>query len=125
MSTDGRVGGGVRLLLQLEGAMVLAVATVLYARTGSSWGLFGILFFTPDVVMLGYVSGPRVGAALYNLGHSYPLPLALWIFGPAAAAPFALIWIGHIGFDRLMGYGLKYATAFQDTHLGRIGRPST
>ena len=34
----------------------------------------------------------------------------------------ALIWFGHIGVDRLLGYGLKLPTAFQDTHLGRIGR---
>jgi len=29
------------------------------------------------------------------------------------------------GFDRVLGYGLKYATAFSDTHLGRIGRNRT
>ena len=34
----------------------------------------------------------------------------------------ALIWIAHIGLDRALGYGLKYATGFGDTHLGRIGR---
>jgi hypothetical protein len=32
-----------------------------------------------------------------------------------------LIWIGHIGFDRVLGYGLKYPTAFRDTHLGQLG----
>jgi len=25
-------------------------------------------------------------------------------------------------FDRMLGYGLKYASGFGDTHLGRIGR---
>jgi hypothetical protein len=34
----------------------------------------------------------------------------------------ALIWLAHIGMDRSLGYGLKLPTAFQDTHLGRIGR---
>jgi hypothetical protein len=34
----------------------------------------------------------------------------------------ALIWLAHVGFDRALGYGLKYATAFGDTHLGRIGK---
>jgi Domain of unknown function (DUF4260) len=29
--------------------------------------------------------------------------------------------IGHIGLDRMLGYGLKYGTAFGDTHLGRVG----
>jgi hypothetical protein len=34
----------------------------------------------------------------------------------------AIIWAAHIGFDRALGYGLKYPTAFSDTHLGRIGK---
>ena len=34
----------------------------------------------------------------------------------------AMIWLAHIGFDRALGYGLKYATGFGFTHLGRIGR---
>jgi hypothetical protein len=31
-----------------------------------------------------------------------------------------VIWVAHIGFDRLLGYGLKYPTAFKDTHLGKV-----
>jgi hypothetical protein len=34
----------------------------------------------------------------------------------------AAIWAAHIGFDRMLGYGLKYSSSFNDTHLGRIGR---
>ncbi len=34
----------------------------------------------------------------------------------------ALVWIAHIGFDRALGFGLKYASRFGDTHLGRTGR---
>ena len=32
----------------------------------------------------------------------------------------ALIWLGHIGMDHALGYGLKYPTAFGDTHLQRV-----
>jgi CheY-like chemotaxis protein len=32
-----------------------------------------------------------------------------------------LVWCAHIGFDRLLGYGLKYGAGFAYTHLGRIG----
>jgi len=32
----------------------------------------------------------------------------------------ALIWAAHIGFDRFLGYGLKYPVAFRVTHLGSI-----
>ena len=36
------------------------------------------------------------------------------------AVQLALIWLAHIGADRLLGYGLKYPTAFTDTHLQRV-----
>jgi hypothetical protein len=32
-----------------------------------------------------------------------------------------LIDLAHVGFDRMLGYGLKYGTGFGDTHLGRKG----
>jgi hypothetical protein len=34
----------------------------------------------------------------------------------------AIVWFAHIGLDRALGYGLKYADGFQHTHLGTIGR---
>jgi hypothetical protein len=37
------------------------------------------------------------------------------------AGSVALIWLAHIGFDRALGYGLKYKAGFGFTHLGRIG----
>ena len=40
----------------------------------------------------------------------------------ALAMHLALIWSAHIGFDRALGYGLKYDTGFSFTHLGRIGK---
>lgn len=68
----------------------------------------------------------RVWGAVYNLGHTWLLPgilaIAGLVVGEGAAGSIALIWFGHIGVDRLLGYGLKLPTAFQDTHLGRIGR---
>ncbi|MEF9606012.1 DUF4260 family protein, partial [Paracoccus sp. PXZ] len=32
------------------------------------------------------------------------------------------LWLAHVGFDRVLGYGLKLPSGFRDTHLGRIGR---
>ena len=31
-----------------------------------------------------------------------------------------MIWIAHIGMDRMLGFGLKYPTRFSDTHLQRV-----
>jgi len=36
------------------------------------------------------------------------------------AVQVALIWFAHIGADRALGYGLKYPSAFSDTHLQRV-----
>jgi Domain of unknown function (DUF4260) len=112
------------MLLRGEGAAVLLGALALYANQGGSWVAFILLLLVPDVVMLGYLINPRVGAVIYNIGHFYALPgllLALsWSSGWAIGIQLALIWLAHIGMDRLAGYGLKYATDFKDSHLQRV-----
>jgi hypothetical protein len=118
-------GDGVRAILRLEGLAVFAAALALYAHLGASWLAFAALFLAPDLAMVAYLLGPRLGAAGYNLVHTYVLPLALGGVGATLGAPgivaLAAIWAAHIGIDRALGYGLKYATGFGDTHLGRIG----
>jgi hypothetical protein len=105
----------------LEGAVALTVLVLAYRATGASWWLFAALFFVPDLSMLGYLANRRIGAAIYNIGHSYVSPavlaLAGVVFGTSAPWLIGLIWGAHIGFDRLMGYGLKYSRGFQATHL--------
>jgi Domain of unknown function (DUF4260) len=122
----GAVSGTPLILLRLEGAALLVAAIFAYATRGSSWAMFAGLFLVPDLSMLGYLGGPRLGAACYNAGHSYFGPAVLAVLGVAASTPMLLsiacIWLAHIGFDRLLGYGLKYATSFGETHLGRRGR---
>jgi hypothetical protein len=53
-------------------------------------------------------------------------PMALMTTGFGMASPLtlsiAMIWLAHIGFDRALGYGLKYSAGFGFTHLGRIGK---
>jgi hypothetical protein len=71
--------------------------------------------------MIGYLAGPKVGSLSYNIVHTYTLPLVLGGFGFYAdiriALLVALIWAGHIGADRLVGYGLKFESGFKQTHL--------
>jgi hypothetical protein len=111
-------------MLRVEGATMLAGSVLLYWTGGGSWWLFALLLLAPDLSMLGYLTGPRVGAVVYNAFHSYPLPAALGLVGLFVGVPLAvsvaLVWFAHIGMDRLMGYGLKYPTNFKDTHLQRI-----
>jgi hypothetical protein len=112
------------ILLHAEGFIVLAVSFAAYHELNGSWLYFFLLFLWPDLFMLGYPVNVRVGAALYNLVHTYVGPLLL---GAAAvfehwpnALLFSLIWTAHIGVDRALGYGLKYPTFFKDTHLQRV-----
>jgi hypothetical protein len=127
--TSSAVSGVPRILLRAEGAALLGISAILYAKTGESWLQFGVLFLSPDLSLVGYLGGPRIGSIGYNVAHTLvgPLLLAaaglLWPVG--ILVPLALIWIAHIGFDRLVGYGLKYAAGFGFTHLGQVGRASS
>lgn len=116
-----------RAWLRAEGLALMAAAAGAFAVLGGDWWVFALLFLAPDLTMLGYLRDPRLGAALYNAGHSTIGPLALaaagWAWWPAALAP-AMIWLAHIGFDRALGYGLKSPAGFGVTHLGPVGRRS-
>jgi hypothetical protein len=122
---DGAVTGGVRTLLRIEGLVLFGAATLLYWTSGASWWLFAVLFLAPDVSFLAYLAGPRLGAIGYNAVHATIGPLLLLLCGSGLlwplAGPLALIWLAHIGIDRAFGYGLKYASGFGLTHLGRVG----
>lgn len=113
-----------KLLLRLEGAAVLIFSVILFNQWPGHWVWFAVLFLSPDLFMLGYLADKSAGTAIYNLGHTYVSPLVLWGIlwsaGDAAWLWLPVIWLAHIGFDRLMGYGLKYETAFKDTHLQKV-----
>jgi hypothetical protein len=113
-----------RLLLHLEGAAILGLALFLYAKNGESWWWFLLLLLAPDLSMVGYAAGTRVGALVYNLVHSYVAPVIIAIIGVQTGEPLivgiSLIWFAHIGIDRMVGYGLKYPTSFKDTHLAHV-----
>ena len=114
----------VRLLLRLEGLAIAVAGVVLYGHGDHSWWLFTVLALAPDLAFAGYAAGPAVGAAAYNFTHNLVLPVALGTAGVVwdsdRAVAIALIWLVHIGVDRAIGYGLKYPTAFKDTHIQRV-----
>lgn len=113
-----------RWLLHLEGASILVLTLYFYYAGHYRWWLFALLFLSPDLFMLGYLKDARWGSAAYNLVHTLVGPillLAAALLIPAAPCiPYALIWLAHIGFDRMLGYGLKYPTFFKDTHLQHV-----
>ena len=123
---QGFVRDNPRVLLRIEGLAYVALALIGYAQSGYSWWFFAALILAPDVSMFGYLISPGIGAASYNLVHTLTLPILL-LCGAALFANMLLlavgtIWLVHLGADRALGYGLKYATGFGDTHLGGASR---
>ena len=114
------------LLLPAESLALFGLSLVLYFYLGGSWLVLIALLLAPDLSMLGYLAGPRLGAMTYNLFHNYALPCVLVTIGLLATAPLAvhiaLIWFAHIAIDRALGYGLKHESGFGDTHLSAVGR---
>jgi hypothetical protein len=112
------------VLLRLEGFALLASSVFLYRQIHASWILFAVLFLSPDLFMVGYLLSPRVGAAVYNIVHTLIAPVIVLGVVYFARQPswlsYVVIWIAHIGFDRMQGYGLKYPTFFKDTHLQHV-----
>jgi hypothetical protein len=114
----------VRFWLHAEGAAALVAAAILYQWLDGSW-LFAIpLLLLPDVSMVGYLAGQTVGSFSYNLVHNWAVGLAVLGLGAFLGSDLLLlagtVLVGHVGMDRLVGYGLKYPTTFKDTHLQRL-----
>lgn len=123
-SLSGAVTGVPRLLIRLEGLALFVLAALMYRDGGHSWILFVAAFLAPDLSFAAYLMGPRIGAWGYNAAHTLVGPAIALVFALVTdASPIVgLIWAAHIGFDRTLGYGLKYPDDFGHTHLGRIGK---
>lgn len=113
-------------LLKLEEAAQFVAAIVLldYQPVHLSWWIWIILFFSPDIGMLGYLINPFTGAVTYNLFHHKLVALAFFALGLFWQMPVltltGLILLGHSSFDRMLGFGLKFPDAFKHTHLGQL-----
>lgn len=114
----------VRRLLNLEDLVFFLFCLYFYQSLHGNWLIFVLLLFVPDIFMLGYSFNKRLGAIIYNLGHTYSAPavvLALGLlFQNNTIILGAIILSAHISIDRTIGYGLKYKTNFKDTHLQKV-----
>lgn len=115
---------GPNLMLRLEGLALFAAAAATYAYLQASGWAFVLLLLAPDLAMIAYRVDTRTGALIYNIAHHLALPLGMIALGAVAGhqvlSELGLIWMAHIGMDRVVGYGFKYSTAFKDTHLQRV-----
>ena len=125
---DGTVTGTPRRWLRLEGAVLLAGSLIAYSATRQPWWLVPLALLAPDLLMVGYFHGTRLGGTAIQ-----PCPrhgaaschgrLGWWQSRPLVVA-LGLIWLAHMVIDRLFGYGLKSGDHFQHTHLGHLGQRS-
>ena len=115
-----------KTMLKLEEAAMTAGALYLlsFHTLGMPAWAWAILFFSPDISMLGYAVNARAGAFMYNLFHHKGIALlvaATGLFFNSEMLLFVgLLLLGHASFDRMLGYGLKYNSSFKDTHLGSL-----
>lgn len=113
-----------RLLLRFEAVVLAGAALVLYFHLDYNVLALVALLVAVDLSLLGFLLGPRLGTFTYNLAHTTAFPLILGAIGVlgdgSIAIQVALAWLAHIGVDRALGFGLKYPSAFSDTHLQRV-----
>ncbi len=113
-------------VLRLEELIQFVFGVYLFSLLPFTWWWFLVLFLAPDLAMLGYVFGNRVGAFAYNLFHHKGMAIAVYLLGVYLGNDILLlagvILYAHSAFDRILGYGLKYGTGFNNSHLGSIGK---
>src|SRR5688572_22423899 len=115
-----------KTFISIEELFIGLLALFLFGTLGYDWWWFPLLLLAPDLSMLGYLAGPRVGAFTYNFFHHKAVAVTCYVVGTLIVSTplqFAgLILLAHSSFDRVLGYGLKYPDSFEHTHLGMIGR---
>jgi hypothetical protein len=120
---EGAVHGSVRLWLRLEGLVVLLLATFVCARRWVVARLCRtILHARHQLCRVPRRAAGRCCHLQRSPRYIGPVMLGATLLNTGTALTLPLVWGAHIGFDRVLGYGLKYPTSFGDTHLGRIGR---
>jgi hypothetical protein len=111
--------------LQLESEEMAMTALAIFLSTRltifPAWWIYLLLFFTPDISMIGYLVNTRVGAVTYNIAHNKGVAIVLYLIGIALGNEWwqfaGLLLFAHASFDRVWGFGLKYPDNFKHTHL--------
>lgn len=114
--------------IKIEEAAITAVAIYFLSKhnLGLPVWLWVLLFFSPDLSMLGYLVNSRIGAFTYNLFHHRAIALVLAAIGFLMHMDIlitgGILLAAHSSFDRMLGYGLKYPDDFKHTSSGWMGK---
>ena len=113
-------------VIQLEELGMFLLSIFLFNQLSFAWWWFPALILLPDISMVGYAAGNKIGAILYNFFHHKAVAIAVYMLGfylhNELIQLIGIILFGHSSMDRFFGYGLKTFAGFKSTHLGEIGK---
>lgn len=115
-----------KVILKVEefGMTVIGIYFLMHHHLNISLWAWIFIFFLPDVSMLGYFINSKVGAYSYNLFHHKGLAIICGSIGYfmnlELFMTLGILLFAHASFDRVLGYGLKYQSSFNNTHLGKL-----
>lgn len=114
-----------KTVVSLENLGLFVLSIYLFSLLDFSWWWFPALLLLPDLSMIGYAFGNKIGAILYNLFHHQGIAIIVYLLGiylnNEVLQLTGIIFFAHSVMDRFFGYGLKYFSGFKDTHLGKVG----
>lgn len=118
-----------KTILKIEEAAMFGLCIFFLYSLHVPWWAYALLVVGPDISMLGYLTGNKVGADCYNLFHHKGIAIGVFTTGVLLNSPTGdivsiagIILFGHSSMDRMLGYGLKLSEGFKYTHLGIIGK---
>jgi len=113
-------------IIQLEELGMFLLSIFLFNQLSFAWWWFPALILLPDISMVGYAAGNKIGAIVYNFFHHKAVAIAVYMLGfylhNELIQLIGIILFGHSSMDRFFGYGLKTFAGFKSTHLGEIGK---
>src|SRR6266511_868937 len=100
-----------KTLIKLEELAFVVLSFYLILALDYAWWWFPLLFFTPDVSLIGYLINRNAGATTYNFIHHKTLAVLLYLLGGFIQAPglqlAGLVMFGHSSMDRALGFELQ------------------
>ncbi|PKB16941.1 DUF4260 domain-containing protein [Flavobacterium sp. 5] len=113
-------------IIKLEELGLFILGIYFFNQIDYAWWWFLVLILVPDLSMIGYIFGDKIGAVCYNIAHHRGIAVILYLsgvyFSNAEIQLLGVILFSHSAMDRILGYGLKYEKGFKYTHLGEIGK---
>ena len=100
-----------KTLIKLEEVGLVLLSFYLFLTLDYAWWWFPLLFFLPDISLIGFLINKKAGAITYNFIHHKALSFALYLLGSLTQIPafqlVGLVMFGHSSFDRVLGFELQ------------------